>query len=66
MGKVVDKLTQRLQNNLNPDQLEITDQSESHRGHTGWRESGETHFHVRIIAQQFNKLFTRSATENCL
>ena len=29
-----------------PDRLEVVDESESHRGHAGWREGGETHFRV--------------------
>lgn len=36
-----------------PDVLEIVDDSESHRGHSGWREAGETHFHVTIAAPAF-------------
>jgi len=31
-----------------PDQLEVVDESESHRGHAGWREGGETHFRVSM------------------
>jgi BolA protein len=29
-----------------PEQLEVVDESERHRGHAGWREGGETHFRV--------------------
>jgi BolA protein len=29
-----------------PDQLEVIDESEQHRGHGGWREGGQTHFRV--------------------
>ena len=29
-----------------PEQLKIVDESEQHRGHSGWREGGETHFRV--------------------
>ena len=36
-----------------PEHLEVVDESESHRGHGGWREGGETHFRVRIATQQF-------------
>lgn len=36
-----------------PDRLEITDDSEKHRGHAGWREGGETHFTVTIAAAAF-------------
>lgn len=36
-----------------PEVLEVEDDSESHRGHGGWREGGETHFNVRIRAAGF-------------
>lgn len=38
---------------LNPVRLEVIDESENHRGHGGWREGGETHFRVRIVAEAF-------------
>mgnify|MGYP001767685113 CR=1 FL=1 len=38
---------------LNPTQLEVLDESERHIGHAGWKEGGETHFRVRIVAQAF-------------
>lgn len=28
--------------------LRVEDESEGHRGHAGWREGGETHFHVAL------------------
>ena len=37
-----------------PEQLEIIDDSESHRGHAGFREAGESHFNVRIRSAAFN------------
>lgn len=33
--------------------VEVADESESHRGHSGHREGGESHFHVTITAPQF-------------
>jgi len=36
-----------------PAELEVTDDSERHRGHSGYREGGETHFSVRIVAAAF-------------
>ena len=33
--------------------IEVHDDSESHRGHGGWREGGETHFHITIAAPAF-------------
>ena len=36
-----------------PERLEIEDESERHHGHGGWREGGETHFRVAIVAEAF-------------
>lgn len=38
---------------LSPESLEVIDESENHRGHGGYREGGETHFRVRIVAAAF-------------
>ncbi|TWI32914.1 BolA family protein [Paracoccus sulfuroxidans] len=38
---------------LSPSRLEILDESESHRGHGGWREGGETHFRIRMASPDF-------------
>lgn len=45
---VSDELRTRLSAAFSPDLLEIVDESEKHRGHGGWREGGETHFHVTL------------------
>lgn len=39
---------------LAPERLEIRDDSEQHRGHGGWREGGETHFDVVVVATAFD------------
>ena len=49
---IVDEMTARLQA-LHPTRLEILDESESHRGHGGWREGGQTHFRVRMASPRF-------------
>ena len=52
--------TQRIQEKLteafNPDHLEVIDESESHRGHGGYKEGGETHFKVVMRASAMNGL----------
>jgi BolA protein len=53
MGVIAEELERRLREKLDPDELTVIDQSESHRGHTGWRSSGETHFHVRVCSHAF-------------
>jgi BolA protein len=37
-----------------PERLVIIDESHKHHGHAGWREGGETHFRVEIVAAAFN------------
>jgi len=50
---VSDEIRAKLEATFAPSELEVIDQSESHRGHAGWREGGETHFKVVIRAQAF-------------
>ena len=46
----------RLEAAFAPERLEVIDESESHRGHGGWREGGETHFRVVIRAPAFAEM----------
>ena len=39
-----------------PAELHVEDDSEAHRGHSGYREGGNTHFNVTIRADAFNGL----------
>jgi len=48
-----DEIEQKLQTAFAPRELEVVDDSESHRGHGGWQEGGQTHFNLRIRATQF-------------
>ena len=52
MTGIADEIRQRLAT-LEPVRLEVEDQSESHRGHAGWREGGETHFHLTLATARF-------------
>jgi BolA protein len=56
MGPVASNIKLKLNDQFLPEQLEIEDQSESHRGHIGHREGGETHFYVRLISSKFDGL----------
>lgn len=47
-------ISQKLRAAFSPSHLDVIDDSEAHRGHGGWREGGETHFHVVIEAEAFN------------
>ena len=53
MGAVLDRMEVKLRDAFSPELLEIEDQSEQHRGHGGFQDGGETHFHVRIISAKF-------------
>ena len=48
-----DMIEQRLQDAFSPERLEVVDDSESHRGHAGFQDGGESHFNVVIRAPQF-------------
>lgn len=49
---IADEMRERLAA-LSPTRLEVLDESESHRGHAGWREGGQTHFRIRMTAPGF-------------
>jgi BolA protein len=51
----IDQIRQRLSAALNPEQLEIEDESHLHAGHAGARE-GKGHFRVTIVAARFADL----------
>lgn len=44
----------KLEAAFSPKLLEITDDSEDHRGHGGYREGGNTHFSIKIRTEKFN------------
>ena len=48
-----EKIRVKLQEAFNPRVLEVVDDSESHRGHAGFQEGGESHFNVVIEADAF-------------
>ncbi|WP_068115112.1 BolA family protein [Tropicimonas marinistellae] len=50
---VADEITKRLTESFAPRELEVIDDSERHRGHSGYREGGESHFNVRIASDAF-------------
>ena len=55
-GPVAARMRAALQAAFAPEELEIRDDSERHRGHGGWREGGETHFHLRLRTAAFDGL----------
>lgn len=38
---------------LAPLRLEVIDESEAHRGHSGFREGGQSHFRIRMASPAF-------------
>jgi len=53
---IADEISEKLTAAFAPSVLEVVDDSESHRGHGGWREGGETHFNVKIVAAEFGPM----------
>ena len=46
-------MLRRLSSALNPTRVELTDDSEQHRGHGGYNPAGESHFSLRIESAAF-------------
>ena len=38
---------------LQPEHVELVDESEAHRGHAGYRDGGNTHWRLTIVAPAF-------------
>ena len=53
---VTEEMRVRLVQSFQPTVLEIVDDSESHRGHAGFQEGGESHFQVTIQSKSFEPL----------
>ncbi|MGR3803639.1 BolA family protein [Marinibacterium profundimaris] len=52
-GAVTAEIRERLTQAFAPSELQVLDESEKHRGHAGYREGGQSHFHVAIRAPAF-------------
>ncbi len=48
-----DWMTETLTRELHPVRLSVEDESAQHAGHGGWREGGETHFRIDVVAEAF-------------
>jgi BolA protein len=55
-GSVTQQIEEKLRIALTPRVLEVVDDSESHRGHGGYQEGGESHFNVRVRSDHFKGL----------
>jgi BolA family transcriptional regulator, general stress-responsive regulator len=47
------RIETKLQSALDPQSLEIVDESHLHAGHAGARPEGETHFRVHVVSEAF-------------
>ena len=47
------RIKEKLYDNFVIDQLDVIDESESHRGHIGFQEGGESHYRVRLVSIDF-------------
>ena len=53
---VKDEIHERLTAAFAPRELVVVDDSESHRGHAGYQEGGQSHFNVRMRTQAFGRM----------
>lgn len=53
MGKTRDSIETKLRTAFAPLRLEVNDDSDQHKGHSGAREGGESHFSVLIVSEAF-------------
>ncbi len=53
MTTTAERITTKLTDAFTPQQLNVTDESHQHHGHSGWREGGQTHFRVDIVSIAF-------------
>ena len=53
MGAVANAIDNKLRARFTPARLSIEDESSQHRGHSGHREGGESHFRVEIVSAAF-------------
>lgn len=52
-GPVAAEILKRLNSALAPSAIELNDDSEAHRGHSGYNPAGESHFSLRIESPAF-------------
>ena len=52
-GPVATEMLRRLSSALSPMRIELTDDSETHRGHGGYNPAGESHFTLEIESEAF-------------
>ncbi len=53
-GTVKRQIAAKVRQAFAPLRLEVVDDSERHRGHSGYREGGESHFQLTIVSDVFS------------
>ena len=56
MGPVARAIFGKLKEGLSTDEILIVDDSRHHKGHSGYREGGESHFRITVVSEQFRGL----------
>ncbi|MCP5381105.1 MAG: BolA family transcriptional regulator [Kordiimonadaceae bacterium] len=51
---VKENIELKVNKSINPEFLEVMDESHKHAGHAGARPEGETHFHINMTASALN------------
>ncbi len=54
--KVAEQIQQKIEAGMTFAELDITDESHLHAGHSGAREGGESHFRLRVVSEMFASL----------
>ena len=52
-GPIAAEMLKRLNSALSPCRIDLTDDSEQHRGHGGYNPAGESHFSLTIESEAF-------------
>ena len=53
--KITKLIEKKLRDKFYPSFISVVDDSDSHRGHAGFREGGESHFNIEIASIHFLK-----------
>ena len=51
--RIADQIRTKITRDLNPERLDITDDSHKHKGHAGHRPGGESHFTLTVVSRVF-------------
>ncbi|OUD08748.1 BolA family transcriptional regulator [Marivivens niveibacter] len=62
---LAEQIKSRLETGLNPESVEVIDESEQHIGHAGYQDGGESHWRVIIKASALDDL-TRVARHRAI